>query len=189
MFRFFYIFIIFSLLVHLNVIHYQFCILAKLCRFIRISHPASTNCNIQDHVKWLIIWCRVCNFTESGSFGKPVLLRKVKYIIHIETDLPRLPFTCIDMIFTGKIALCQFISSLFLRMWFSKMQCPMSCFSIITQYFHNVDFTTFWPLTIKVLICWHHPECRQKTFATWDLSSCLKSSIFVIMFVLCIDSS
>ena len=178
-------------LIDSDIVYNKLRIVFKLRIFIRIAYPASAYRQIQDHIERLVIRRRVRCFSKSGFLGKPVVFRIVETSVHVVSELARLPLTCKDMEVFREILFCcrQCISTLFLCMRFTKVKRSVHRISLITQHFHDINFTALRPLTIITLVRGHHPECRQESFTVRYFCPNFKSSVFIIMLILCIDSS
>ena len=183
--------IIIVFLIYSNIVNHKLCIFFKLIILIWISYPATANCQIQYHIKWLIIRRGISNFSKSRFLSKPIIHCIEQDIIYIEPKLIWVPLTRKYMKFFPEIFLSfwQGITALLLCMWFPKMKGSIGGRKCTSMNLHHINLTTLWPLTIITLIFWHHPKCRQKSFSAWNLCAYFKSSILIIFLSLGIDSS
>lgn len=83
----------------------------------------------------------------------------------------------------------QCIAALLLRVRFSEMECRIACVERASVYFHDINLTALWPLSIVTFVLGHHPECRQEAFSAWHLCPYLKSAVLERMLALRIDSA
>ena len=190
-FRLIHIQIIAVLLIHSDIINDKLCVVAKHGILVGISYPASADCQIQYHVKRLIIRCRICALSKSCLLGKPVVHCIEQHVIHIEAELIRIPLTGEYMEVLAKILLSvrQCIAALLLCVRLSEMKRSVSGEQRASMHLHHVNLAALWPLAIIALVCGHHPECRQEAFAAWHLCPHFKSAVLEIMLSLCIDSA
>ena len=112
------------------------------------------------------------------------------HAVNVPGDFSWFPVTGIGVILVGKIIFCiHGIGSLALVMRLTVMNRTICFIGFLSHDFHDVDLAAFRPLSIKIFIGRHHPECRQITFSGRNLCTALKVSILKIMLALRIDTS
>ena len=138
----------------------------------------------------LIERCGIRLLFLAVNLGEPVAGLIVLVAVNIPFHNARLPFNREYMVFFGKIAaVFKCIGSLMLVVRLTEMNGTVIGVRLVSQNFHDVDFTALRPLSVVALVKRHHPECGKESFSFGNFDSGFELSVFVIMLALCVNTS